>query len=552
MLGPDYQPQQTTFRVFAQAPAVVLNLYQPTRHLKMRPKAGGLWEITVRGDLKDRQYTYTANGHEVIDPYARRVTAHDGRGVVSVDHTPIAPRPKFAKQDSVIYELHLRDFTPDGKYTSLQAKIPHLLELGVNTVQILPLCEFANGDQYGWGYDSVHFNAPETSYGRQNPVRELKQMIDSLHKANLKVVMDMVYNHTMENHQRIYSFQGLAPNYYYRMKSPREFWNGSGVGNEFNSEAPMARQFIKDSLKIWVNEYQVDGFRFDLMGLIDKQTLCQIRQELPPEILIYGEPWAAGPTPIKVTGKGDQEGWAVFNDDFRDALKGSVFRPTEGGYVQLNTNLDKVKQGLMGSIDTFARSPLEVINYVECHDNHTLADRLTLSAPQATPQERLQMNRLAAVAVFTAQGIPFIQAGQEFARSKQLEDNTYNLGDAVNKIRWQDKRTQQDLFDYYRGLIALRKAHPVFRQTSAAQIRASLSFTDPPISLCLQNQPGDSWKRARVLFNARPVAQVYPLEPGPWQVYVNATQAGPTPLQEVHDRVELPPRSALVLAQKEL
>lgn len=631
-LGALVAPGGTTFRVFAPtAKSVTLNLYAgatgPGEHVPMRRNPDGTWEHARPQDLTGRYYTYTATGddkgfgHEVIDPYARCVTNYNGRGIVlkpGVPSTlrptatlmesavragsgpPYAKSPALRREDAIIYELHLRDFSADaaanykhrGKYLSLtepavkvkdvSAGLQHLVDLGVNTVQILPLTEFQTDetqDQYGWGYDSVHFNSPDGWYATRRDdatrVTELRAMIDALHSRGIRVIMDMVYNHTMEDrlHDRVYSFEGLVPGYYYRRKPDGGYYNGSGVGNEFRSEAPMARRFILDSARLWVDEYGVDGFRFDLMGLIDEETMNLMTAELAPRgVFIYGEPWAAGTTPIRVTGKGAQKGkgYSVFNDDFRDALKGHVFTPTAGGFIQLGTGTEAVRRGIAGSVQSFAATPGEAINYVECHDNHTLWDRLTLSAPSATEAEREQMDRMAAAILFTSQGVPFIQAGQEFRRTKGGEDNSYNLGDSVNAIRWDDKIRHADMYNYYRGLIHLRSQHAMFRYgkpefdaTPEGVIAYTLHAAPPAGQVGLETKArvarptapaqtaSDSWSRARVLINATAKTTQFSVPEGAdWHLFVDGERAGTQPLQNMDDTtVSVPPRSVWVLGE---
>jgi pullulanase len=369
--------------------------------------------------------------------------------------------------------------------------------------------------------------------------------------------------------QRVYSFEGLVPGYYYRRKPDGSYWNGSGVGNEFRSEAPMARRFIIDSVKYWVTEYQIDGFRFDLMGLIDLATMTQLTEELraiDKNLLIYGEPWSAGDTPIQITNKGKQRqrGFAVFNDNFRDALKGGVFKPRERGFVQAGINIEQVKQGIKGSIDDFTASPLETINYVECHDNHTFWDRLiasTFDDSAITDADRRAMNKLGAAIIFTAQGIPFFQSGQELLRSKGGDENSYNKSDAVNMIRWQQKVTNYDLFLYYRGLIALRNAHPLLRLETGSAVNEAVHFLDQnsipahTIAYTIKDVTGkDSWQNALLLFNANNQAVKIPIPNGRWQVYVDHKEAGEqvlrnTTVQIANGLVNVPARSAVVLGE---
>ncbi|MFN0085415.1 MAG: type I pullulanase [Blastocatellia bacterium] len=594
-LGARYSPDQTTFRVWAPtASRVTLNLYEspvggPARPMRMRRHRDGTWDAVLLGDWVGHYYTYQVAGHdprfdprrELIDPYARAVTAHDGRGIVVWDETPVADRPSFPTSEAVIYELHLRDFSIDpdsgiqrrGKYLGLtetgtyltgradiSTGLDHLIELGINVVQLLPICEFHNDeahDRYGWGYDTVHFNSPDGWYATERfdarRVSEVKRMIDALHQHGLRVTMDVVFNHTFESitKHRIYSFEGLVPGYYYRLKHDGSYWDGSGTGNEFRSEAPMARRFILDTLKYWVNEYRVDGFRFDLLGLTDRETVLEIVRELraiDPNLLLYGEPWAGGQTPNSITGKGAQRsaGWAVFNDHFRDALKGNVFDPRATGFLQSGFYLEGVKMGIRGGIDDFADAPTESINYIECHDNHTLWDRLLISTADnasITEKDQRAIDKLAAAVLLTSQGVPFIHAGQEFLRSKGGDHNSYDKPDAVNMIRWRMKAKHFDVYEYYRGLIALRMAHPLFRLETAVEVRSALVFLDellgktespvPPgcLGYLLEDVMGrDEWSRALVLVNTQGRAEEFRIPTGKWQVYANGREVRLTPL----------------------
>lgn len=608
-LGAIYSAEKTTFRVFAPtASKLELRIYErpeggvPTKY-DMTRNPDGTWEATVERDCNGLYYTYVAFGEdpgfdpnrELVDPYAKAVTAYNGRAIVVVDTTEVADRPNFPIQDAIIYELHIRDYTIDldsgiqrrGKYLAfteegthlygradISTGLDHLTELGVNVVQVMPVMEFMSdeaNDQYGWGYDSVHFNTPDGWYATERHtaarVRELKLMIDALHKRGIKVVLDAVYNHTMEvQRQRLLSFEGLVPGYYYRRRPDGTFYNGSGVGNEFRTEAPMARRFIVDSVKMWVTEYKVDGFRFDLMGLIDLETIEQIVRELraiEPNLLIYGEPWAAGETPIEVTTKGKQrsKGFAVFNDHFRDALKGNVFDAKQKGFVQSGINVEAVEKGVIGSIDDFADSPLESINYVECHDNHTFRDRLYTSTfydSSITDADRRAMNKLGAAIIFTSQGIPFFQAGQEFLRSKGGDENSYNKPDSVNAIRWSEKVANYDVYSYYRGLIHLRKAHPMFRYASAEAVRKAVKFLQAPervVAFMLEDVEGkDSWKRAVVIYNAAAGLAKVNVPDGKWKLYVDNLRAGTEEITASQVKLEsgivrIPAFSAIVLAE---
>lgn len=616
-LGAIYDPARTIFRVWAPtADRLTLNLYEAPgggrpNLSSMHRLDDGCWEVALSGDWQGVYYTYTAAGadprfdarRELLDPYARGVTGHRGRSIVVADQTPVAERPDIPLTEAIIYEMHLRDFSIDpdsgirrrGQYLGLTERgthltgrrdittgLDHLLELGVNVVQLMPIMEFhrdESGEAYGWGYDVVHHNSPDGWFASEphdaRRVAEVKQMVDALHRHGLRVTLDVVFNHTFESirEDRVYSFEGLVPGYYYRMRPDGTYWNGSGVGNEFRTEAPMVRRYLLDTLRYWVTEYKIDGFRFDLLGLIDHETLRTIVRELraiDPAILIYGEPWAGGSSAIEIVYKGRQRGhgWSVFNDHFRDALKGNVFDARETGFVQAGRYADQVRAGICGAVDDFAEAPGESINYVECHDNHTLWDRLLISTiddSRVTPDDRRAMARLAAVLLLTSQGIPFIQSGQTFLRTKSGDHNSYDKPDAVNMIRWREKAENYDIFLYYRELIALRKAHSLFTLATADEVRQAIRFLDedpgytlPPGCLGWQIEDvrgGDSWRRALVLVNTNPRAILMPTPPGEWQVFVDGPHAsripisrGPAPFFQ-EPQVELAPRSAILLAE---
>ncbi len=615
-LGAIYTPEKTVFRVWAPtANKVTLRIYDgPSggrpRMMKMSKHRDGTWHTMLPGEWRGIYYTYTAEGRdqrfdparELIDPYARAVTAHNGRAIVVHDQTPVADRPAFPISEAIIYETHIRDFTIDpdsgiqrrGKYLGLAETnthltgrvdittgLDHLVELGVNVVQLMPIAEFHNGepsDRYGWGYDTVHHNSPDGWYATERfdarRVSEVKRMVDALHRHNLRVTLDAVFNHTFESitKHHVYSFEGLVPGYYYRLKQDGSYWNGSGTGNEFRTEAPMARRYIIDSLKQWVTECKVDGFRFDLMGLIDLETVKEIVRELraiDPNLLIYGEPWAGGATPIEITGKGAQrsKGWAVFNDHFRDALKGNIFDARATGFIQSGLNLEAAKKGICGSIDDFADSPLESVNYVECHDNHTLWDRLLISTADNasfTDADRRAMDKLAAAVIFTSQGIPFIQCGQEFLRAKGGDHNSFDKTDAVNMIRWPKKAEHHDVYEYYRGLVALRRAHPLFRLETADEVKSAVKFLDDHLELTvpqgcigflIEDVTGrDEWARALVLLNPQAKTAEFAIPAGEWKIFADSRRAGNSALQQStaklsSEQATIAPHSALILGE---
>lgn len=615
-LGAIYAPDKTIFRVWAPtASKVRLNIYdcpsgERPRLLTMSRHRDGTWSAMLLGDWRGIYYTYTASGHdtrfdpsrELIDPYARAVTCHNGRAIVVHDETPVANRPTFPISEAIIYEMSIRDFTIDpdsgiqrrGKYLALTEAnthltgradiatgLDHLVEMGVNVVQLLPIGEFHNdesNDRYGWGYDIVHHNSPDGWYATERydarRVSEVKRMIDALHRRGVRVTLDVIFNHTFEAiaKHRVYSFEGLVPGYYYRLRRDGSYWNGSGTGNEFRTEAPMARRYIIDSLRYWVTEYKVDGFRFDLLGLIDLETIKEAVRELraiDPNLLIYGEPWTGDSTPIEITGKGAQRssGWAVFNDHYRDALKGNVFDARATGFIQSGFNVEEVKKGIQGAIDDFADSPLETINYVECHDNHTLWDRLLISTAEnasITAVDRRAMDKLAAAIIFTSQGIPFIQCGQEFLRSKGGDHNSYDKPDAVNMIRWREKAEHHDVVEYYRGLIELRRAHPVFRLETADEVRRAVKFLDDDLELAtptgcigflIEDVTGrDEWSRALVLLNPQAKAMEFAIPAGEWKIFGDNRRAGNLELRQSAaklgaERAWVAARSALVLGE---
>lgn len=605
-LGVFLEEDKTKFAVYAPgAKKVELNLYsKPTggdaEIYQLARNKHGVWHTTLDFNAVGKYYTYSADGLdlsykpgiEVIDPYVRSVTKHNGRGLITDEKTRVSDSPVFQIKDAVIYEMHVRDFTigsksgveNKGRYlgfaesgtviprTNISTGLDHLVELGINTVQLMPVQDFEhNGVDYFWGYMPVNFNSPEGWYATKTDddsrIREFKLLVDALHKKGIKVVMDVVYNHTAEGSPNVrYNFNGLVPNFYYRQRIDGSYWNGSGCGNEVRSENRMVRRFIVESLKYWVEEYKIDGFRFDLMGLHDMDTMREIVQTLKsikPDIFIYGEPWTAGETPIKPTLKGSQrgEGFAVFNDHFRDALKGPWYN-LDPGFIQKGINISGVKKGIIGSITDFADSPQEVINYVVCHDGRTLWDHLkaTMENDKNITDEQFElMDKLAAAILFTSQGVPFIHGGQEFLRSKFGSHNSYNQPDSINMVRWELKQKNYDIFKYYQGLIKLRNEHPMFKMTSAQQINKNLIFLEtkglnaPQNSIAYQISSGisgDSWKKVIVLINPNYTEQDFQIPSGNWKVVVNQKQAGTNIIKTVSKgHVRIKGISAMVLYQ---
>ncbi len=605
-LGVAYSGVGSVFRVFAEADSVrVRLLHTGTRRVVVRDMAlgggedEGVWKAEVEGDWKGWSYGFEVERDGevlggVLDPWAELV--HGDRAYVVDETTAVHPRPALEAKDAVIYELHVRDFTRDrssgvrelwrGRYMGLTERgtvcahdgvevatgLDHILELGANVVQIMPVQSFSlpYHPVYEWGYMPNEFMSPHAGYASGTdlfaPVREMKQMVGALHAAGLRVTLDVVFNHTAElwpDTRR--NFMALAPREYYRWKDDGEPWDGSACGNEFRSESPEGRRYIVEACKHWVREYGVDGFRFDLMGLIDEETMERVAREvheIDETLLIYGEPWAGGPTGIEINGKGKQrgKGWGVFSDELRDSLRGEVFDVEDLGFLSDGRNAEAVKIGLLGGVGSFADSPLETINYIECHDDHTLHDRLDMVRVgdwRADEGEKLAMHKLGAMAVLTSQGIPFLHAGQDFARTKQGEKNSYNLGDDLNNIRWGEKAESLDLFEFYRGMVRMVREHTVFRMGTKEEIERGLRFFEDltpavgvgegTIGLLIDDVTGtNSWARVAVVMNGGRAGTRMALPAGAWRVAVlhGAHEDG---TREAGGAVELEGHSGAVL-----
>jgi pullulanase len=602
-LGASYAADATTFRVFAptarSAFVIVADAAEGdagrAEHA-MRAGDKGVWQATVQGDLAGKFYAYRLEAQgldpkaEVTDIYA---TCTQNRAVRSliVDSAKTDP-PGFREQtytfngtpaDAIVCELHVRDFSiaansgiqHKGKYLGLSEAgaqlvsspgvttgLDHLCEMGVTHVQILPIQDFENDetrdDAYAWGYMPVNFNSPDGWYAQSvtGPGRivEFKQAVETLHAHGIGVVMDVVYNHTAGPA----SFERLVPGYYHRMNADGTFSNGSGCGNEFMSEAPMGRKFILDSLKYWVREYGVDGFRFDLMGLIDLETMKLIKAELSamkPGILVYGEPWTGGATPLNpITGHPQVRGTGLgaFNDHFRDAIKGE--RDGGGpGFVQVGDRAPGIRLGLEGGIHDWSADPAESINYFEAHDNLTAWDKMLQSMPQASDAERRRAMRFGSLILLTSQGTVFLQSGQEFCRSKQGVSNSYNQPDAINQVDWSAKVKNADVYAYVRGMIAIRKAHPALRLAKRSDIEQRSYFLDAPNDRSFtwrikgDGLAGESAREILVLLNGSGQSARFALPAQGWKVYADADRAGLEALREVGDAAEVPAHSGMLL-----
>lgn len=521
------------------------------------------------------------------------------------DHGPVVKNIN----DAVIYEMHHRDFsmhhsggivhigkflalTEVGTHNNLGAKtgIDHLKELGVTHVHILPSYDFNSVDesnlpanQYNWGYDPQNYNAPEGSYATDpsDPavrIREMKEMVQALHNAGIGVIMDVVYNHTGDNGGSNFSL--TAPGYFYRHNPDGSYSNASGCGNETASNRQMMQNFIVNSVKYWASEYHIDGFRFDLMAIHDIETMNRVARELKtinPSIFVYGEGWTAGDSPLPVERRALKENVskmqdiAVFSDDIRDAVKGHYSNEAERGFATGKPgNEETVKIGIVAStahpqVDytkgnnskfAYATAPTQIINYVSCHDDLMLTDKLAKSMPEADVATRQRAARLAQTIVFTSQGTPFMFAGEEIFRDKKGVHNSFVSPDYINAIDWDLKTTNIDQFEYYRELIALRKAHPAFRMTTAADIAKNLVFDNETrtnvISYSLKNHAnGDSWKEIKIVFNGNDKAVDVRIPKGNWTIVAYDGKLKANGMDKSQGgNMTVPAYSALILAQE--
>ncbi|RIE03124.1 type I pullulanase [Cohnella faecalis] len=612
-LGATYTKAKTKFRVWAptaaEAKLVVYAKWNDAsgQEIAMTKAEKGTWTASLAGDQKGKFYTYKVlvNGkwNEAADPYASSVALNGDRGAI-IDWAATDPKgwstqkkPPFKNSvDAIIYELHVRDLSiaansgikNKGKFLGLtetgtkgpggtKTGLDHIKDLGVTHVQLLPIYDYATVDesklntpQYNWGYDPKNYNAPEGSYS-SNPadpsarVRELKQAVQALHQNGLRVIMDVVYNHVYSVDAS--NLEKLVPGYYFRYDENGKLSNGSGVNNDTASDHSMVRKLIVDSVKHWAKDYKLDGFRFDLMGIHDIETMNQVRKaldQIDPSIITIGEGWILG-TALDSSLKANQPNAAKlprigqFNDSFRDSTKGSAFLLDQTGFVSGNYSVENsVKGGIVGGITyqpniaQFAKSPDQSVNYVEAHDNNTLWDKLAFSNPKDSEATRIKMHKLATTVTLTSQGIPFLHAGQEFLRTKGGNGNSYNSSDAVNQLDWTRKAKYQSVVDYYKGVIALRKAHPAFRMTSAADIKKNLKFLNTKSGLIGYTIDGraarDSWAKIAVFHNALRQPQQVTLPKGKWKIVVNGEKAGTKAISSVKGTtVTVPALSSMVL-----
>ena len=558
-----YTSEKTTFTLFApqQAKSVKVRLYkegQGGKALKTVKMAyqDGRWRAEVKGDQKGRFYTFDMGRGECPGVFAKAVGVNGLRGAIITlgdtdpenwhnDQRPVTKSPA----DLVVYELHHRDFSiarPDakhpGKFLALTEPwaIEHLKSLGVNAVHILPSYDYGSVDetrldqpQYNWGYDPVNYNVPEGSYSTdpyrpEVRIREFKQMVQALHKAGIRVILDVVYNHTYDIEHS--NFQRTYPDYFYRKTKDGAYSNGSGCGNETASDQPMMRQFMLESVKYWIDEYHIDGFRFDLMGVHDIETMNRIRQmvdETDPSIFIYGEGWSAGACALPNEQLGmkanipQMPGIAAFSDEIRDALRGPFSDDTKGGFLAGVKDCEaSLKFGITGCIShpqvdmkkvnystsPWALEPTQMMSYVSCHDDMCLVDRMKASIPGIKTDELIRLDLLAQTAVFTSQGVPFMLSGEELLRDKKGVHNSFESPDSINQLNWQNLQRYPQVFEYYKNLISLRRNHPAFRLGNADLVRKHLEFLKAPrqmVAFRLKNYAGrDDWRNIIVVLNA--------------------------------------------------
>lgn len=614
-LGANWTPQMTTFRVWAPtAEDVTVNLYRSgtpdtdlLSQIHMHPDVNGTWVAQRAGDLNGVYYTYLVlvDGHmtESCDPYAR-TTGVNGQRAMVLDlagtnpdgwETDTDPNAGKAITDAVIYELHIRDLSSSrssrihykGKFLGLTETnrktksgrptgLDHIKALGITHIHLLPVFDFGFTDerrknpQFNWGYDPVNFNVPEGSYSTDPfngavRVKEMKQMVKALHDNGISVVMDVVYNHVYNAQE--FCFNKIVPGYFSRINTDGVYSNGSCCGNDTASERSMVRKYIVDSVNYWADEYHIDGFRFDLVGLIDIQTIKEILftvHRKHPNVIFYGEGWTMNTQLTKpgyelaVQGNSAKlPGFAFFSDTIRDLLRGSVFDNTAPGYVSGAYCSKDVLEACFMGIPLWAAQPCQSVNYVSCHDNNTLFDRICLAAPEAPGEIKIRMNNLAAAFTILSQGIPLMQAGEEMLRTKpgkkgSFEHNSYRSPDRVNSLKWEDleKEEYQRNVEYYKGLIAFRKAHPSLRLTTRDAVRKQVHpvrMENPHVvAFHIEGKSHDIF----AVFNADTHDFMARLPQGHWDVNIHDKTAGTTCMKKAENWAHVAPLSATVLTRK--
>lgn len=605
-----YSPESTTFTLLAPDDCQPkLRIYKDgeggkaIKTVKMKHVGTDSFSAVVKGDLQGMFYTFDVGKGECPGVFAKAVGINGKRAAV-IDMKKTNPAGwdddtfVYTKNpcDLVIYEMHHRDYSIDksanikdgGKYLALthHNALQHLKDLGINAVHFQPSFDFASVDesrlyepQFNWGYDPVNYNVPEGSYSTDpyNPgmrIYEFKRMVQSLHDAGIRIIMDVVLNHTMDVENS--NFERTYPGYFYRLKKDGSLANGSGCGNETASEKPYMRQYMIESFKYWAKEYHIDGFRVDLMGIHDIETMNAIQKavkEINPSAFIYGEGWAAespqlpeNQLAMKVnTHKLD--GIAAFSDEMRDALRGPFSDDKKTAFLGgLPGNEESIKFGIAGAVKHpqidvkkvnytqafWAKQPYQMISYVSCHDDMCLTDRLRASIPNITTEELIRLDLLAQTAVFTSQGVPFMLAGEEMLRDKKGVHNSYNSPDEINHLDWNNLRKYPQVFDYYSRLIALRKNHPAFRLGDADLVRKHLEFIpskDGVVAFHLKdNAGGDEWQDIIVILNANKKAVEMQLPVSSYTIVCKDGIVDENGIQTIHDsKVEVAPQTAVIL-----
>lgn len=614
--GVEYSPKATTFHITTSPDVKKVNVLlsgtdsdSPTELLtkQMKRVGAGKWELTVKSDLKGKYYLFSVYNSAQPDNtpgiFAKAVGVNGKRGAI-VDLRDTDPegwaddvRPALSNPcDLIIYEMHHRDFSVDlssglkhkGKYLALTEPkaIEHLQRLGVNAVHILPSFDYASVDeskpdvpQYNWGYDPLNYNVPEGSYSTDaatptTRIREFKQMVQALHRAGIRVILDVVYNHTFDINGS--NFQKIYPDYFYRKTAEGKYSDGSGCGNETASEKPLMREFMKESVEYWIKEYHIDGFRFDLMGVHDIETMNEIRamvDQIDPSIYIYGEGWSAGSCAYpqeKLAMKANAKqlnGIGAFCDDMRDALRGPFSDDHKGGFLIGEPNQEEsIKFGIVGAIahpqidmtkvnysrEAWTNEPSQMVAYVSCHDDMCLTDRLRATVPYITDDELIRLDLLAQTAVLTSQGVPFILSGEEMLRDKKGVHNSFRSPDSINRLDWNNLKRYPQVFDYYAGLIALRKAHPAFRMGKAEEVRKHLEFVDAPKGVVAfrlkDNAGGDAWRNIYVVLNSQKTPQNVTVAEGSYTTVVANGKVNADGLGLISDStLTVAPQSALIV-----
>lgn len=615
-LGAFWSPQKTVFRLWAPtAEAVTINLYRSgtpytddlLSQLHMQPDVNGTWIAERMGDLSGVYYTYLVmvDGHicEASDPYAKSTGVNGERAMIlDMDSTnpegwfdDVDPNAGINITDAFIYELHVRDLSMHrsshvrnkGKFLGLtetkkktrgghSTGLDHIKKLGITHLHLLPVFDYGFTDesrknpQFNWGYDPVNFNVPEGSYSTDPfngavRVKEMKQMVKTLHDNGISVVMDVVYNHVFDAGN--FCFNNIVPGYFSRINSEGVYSNGSCCGNDTASERSMVKKYIVDSVNYWADEYHIDGFRFDLVGLIDIQTINEVMRTVHqkhPNVIFYGEGWSMD---TKLTKPGYElavqsnsaklPGFSFFSDTIRDLLRGSVFHNDTPGYVSGAIVSKDVLESCFMGVPHWASQPYQTVNYVSCHDNNTLFDRICLGAPEAPRDSQIRMNNLAAAFSILSQGVPFMQAGEEMLRTKpskknRFDHNSYRSPDRVNSIKWEelDKEEYRRNVEYYRGLIAFRKKHPAFRLMTRDEVWKKVHpirvNNDHVVAFQIDDKAHDIF----VIFNADTHDVMVHLPDGRWDVNIHNDRAGTDVLERVEGWAHAAPISATVLTRK--